>query len=256
MLSDFDMIIHKFDNPITIFPISDVHYGALEHCSCEWTAFCKMIEETPNAYVILGGDLINNSVRTCSFANPFDELIRPREQKRHMVEFLKPISDKILCSVGGNHEARTTKDTDVDLTYDILAKLNIEDLYRPNMAFMKVSCGDCAYSFGITHGAGGGIYTGATVNRNERFGNIIDGCDCLIVGHTHKGTVTKPSKIVMDTKKNTVSMKYYTVISCVSWLNYGGYAMRKMLLPSYVANPQRLILSDGHHRNKNIEVRW
>lgn len=262
MINDFEMIVHKFNNPITIFPVSDVHYGALEHCEKEWKDFCKMIEETPNNYVILGGDLINNSVRT-SVANPFDETVRPREQKKHMVEFLKPISDKILCAVSGNHEARSLKDSDVDLTYDILAKLNVEDLYRPNAAFMKTSLGSrkrdgspiSSYTFAVTHGAGGGIYTGATVNRNERFGNIIDGCDCLIVGHTHKGTISKPSKIVIDAKNNTVSVKPYTVISCVSWLNYGGYALRKMLLPAYVANPQRLILS-MNEKAKNIEVRW
>ena len=262
MLNDFEMILHKFNNSITVFPISDVHYGALEHCAEEWKAFCKMIEESPNNYVILGGDLVNNSVRT-SVANPFDETVRPREQKKHMVEFLKPIADKILCAVSGNHEARSLKDSDVDLTYDILAKLNVEDLYRPNIAFMKISLGNrkrdgcpiSSYTFAVTHGAGGGIYTGANVNRNERFGNVIDGCDCLIVGHTHKGTISKPSKIVIDAKNNTVSVKSYTVVSCVSWMNYGGYALRKMLIPSHVADPQRLILS-MNEKSKNIEIRW
>lgn len=262
MLRDFDMITHEFNQPIVIYAISDVHYGALEHMNREWLAFCKMIQDTPNAYVILGGDMMNNSVRTCSFINPYDELVRPREQKEHLVRFLEPIKDRILCAVGGNHEARTSKDTDIDLTYDIMCKLGIEDLYRPNMAFMKVSLGHRkdnspiqSYTFAVTHGAGGGIYTGATVNRNERFGNVIEGLDCLIVGHTHKGTVSKPSKIVIDRKNSTVSMTHYTVISMVSWLNYGGYALRKMLLPAHVADPQmlRLTMSQKH---KRIEVVW
>jgi hypothetical protein len=50
-------------------------------------------------------------------------------------------------------------------------------------------------------------------------------------------------------------MSHYTVISMVSWLNYGGYAMRKMLLPAHVADPQRLMLTmDKNH--KRIEVVW
>jgi hypothetical protein len=180
-----------------------------------------------------------------------------------MVEFLDPIKDKILCAVGGNHEARSMRDDDIDITYDIMAKLNIEDYYRPKMCFMKVSLGHRkddntpiqSYTFGVTHGAGGGIYTGATVNRNERFGNIIEGLDCLVVGHTHKGTVSKPSKIVIDRKNDTVSMQHYTVVSMVSWLNFGGYAMQKMLLPSHVADPQmlKLHMSKNH---KRIEVVW
>ena len=263
MQKDFEMVVHEFNQPITIFPISDVHYGALEHLNKEWLDFCKMIEKTPNAYVILGGDLVNNNVRTCSFINPYDELVRPREQKKKMVEYLEPIKDRILCAVGGNHEARSIKDDDVDITYDIMAKLDIEDLYRQNMCFMKVSLGHRkhdntpiqSYTFAVTHGAGGGIFTGATVNRNERFGNVIEGLDCLIVGHTHKGTVTKPSKIVIDRKNATVSMQHYTVISMTSWLNYGGYAMQKMLLPSHVGEPQRLNLAMNQH-HKKIEVVW
>lgn len=263
-MRDFEMVTHHFDDAITIFPISDVHFGALEHCSREWLDFCKMIENTPNARLILGGDLINNSVRTCSFVNPFDEIVRPREQKKRMVEFLEPIKDRILCAVSGNHEARSLKDDDIDITYDIMAKLDIEHLYRPNMCFMKVGLGHRkteankpvnSYTFAVTHGAGGGIYTGATVNRNERFGNVIDGLDCLIVGHTHKGTVSKPSKIVIDARNDQVYMTHYTVVSMVSWLNYGGYALRKMLLPSHVADPQMLKLSSKMHKKK-IEVTW
>lgn len=262
MQKDFEMVKHEFNEPIVIFPISDVHYGALEHMNKEWTDFCKMVEQTPNAYIILGGDLVNNNVRTCAFVNPYDELVRPREQKKKMVEFLTPIKDRILCAVSGNHEARSMKDDDIDITYDIMAKLDIEDLYRQNMCFMKISLGHRkdnspiqSYTFGVTHGAGGGIYTGATVNRNERFGNVIEGLDCLIVGHTHKGTVSKPSKIVIDRKNDKVSMSHYTVISMVSWLNYGGYAMQKMLLPAHVSDPQKLKLHMNQSR-KQIEVIW
>lgn len=263
MQKDFEMVKHSFENPIVIFPISDVHFGALEHMQKEWLDFCKMVENTPNAHIILGGDLVNNNVRTCGFINPYDELVRPREQKQRMVEFLTPIKDRILCAVSGNHEARSMRDDDIDITYDIMAKLDIEDLYRPNMAFMKVSLGQrkgekkpiASYTFAVTHGAGGGIYTGATVNRNERFGNIIEGLDCLVVGHTHKGTVTKPSKIVIDSRNNTVSMQHYTVVSMVAWANFGGYAMQKMLLPAHVADPQMLKLHMSKE-NKRIEVIW
>ena len=262
MMKDFEMVTHQFNEPIVIFPISDVHYGALEHMQKEWLDFCKLVEQTPNARIILGGDLVNNNVRTCGFINPYDELVRPREQKKRMVEFLEPIKDRILCAVSGNHEARSIKDDDIDITYDIMTKLDIEDLYRPNMCFMKVSLGHRkdnspiqSYTFAVTHGAGGGIYTGATVNRNERFGNVIEGLDCLIVGHTHKGTVSKPSKIVIDRKNDKVTMSHYTVISMVSWLNYGGYAMQKMLLPAHVADPQKLKLHMNKD-NKRIEVIW
>lgn len=262
MLNDFEMITHSFNEPISIFPISDVHFGSLDHKTREWEELCQKVLNTPNAYVILGGDLINNNTRS-SVGSPWDDTVRPREQKRQMVEHLKPIKDRILCCVTGNHEARSLKDADDDPTYDIMVKLDLEHLYRPNMAFMKVSLGHRnsdntpiqSYTFAVSHGAGGGVYTGATVNRNERFGNVIEGLDCLVVGHTHKGTVTKPSKIVIDRKNDKVTMSHYTVVSMVSWMNFGGYALKKMLLPAQVADPQMLKL----HMSKNykrIEVVW
>lgn len=241
MLHDFEMITHEFPNrdDITIIPISDVHLGAREHRSQDWIDFCTRVATHPNVYVMLGGDLINNATRS-SVSNVFDDTMRPSEQKKLMAKMLEPIRDKILCCVSGNHERRSGKDVDDDPTYDIMCKLDLEHLYRENMVFVKIRIGNpClsgmtnpTYSIVVTHGAGGGIYTGAAVNRNERFGYVIDGMDCLIVGHTHKPTISQPSKIFIDTHNNKISMKPFKVISATSWLDYGGYAAQKMLLPT------------------------
>ena len=261
MMSDFSVIVRKFDSAIKIACISDVHYGALEHMEKEWLQFLETVRKDPNLYLILNGDLINNNTRS-SVGSPWDDLVRPREQKKHMVEMLTPIKDRILCCTSGNHERRSLKDADDDPTYDIMTKLDLEDVYRQNAAFMKIQLGNrsasderaaATYTFAVTHGAGGGVYTGATVNRNERWGNVIDGVDCVIVGHTHKGTVSRPSKIVFDTRNDIVTVKEYLVVSSVAWQRYAGYPLQKMLLPAGTGNPQILHLSD---KEKNIEVRW
>ena len=175
--------------------------------------------------------------------------------------------DYVVPLKNGNYlymeNQRTIRDSDQDLTYDICAKLNIEHLYRENVAYMTVSVGErtndgkpeCTYSFAVTHGSGGGIYTGAAVNRNERFGNIIDGLDCFVAGHVHKAFVSKPAKIVIDARNSVVKMRHYVVISCTSWLNYGGYAARAMLLPAETCDPQRLHLN-ADHNNKRIITTW
>lgn len=265
-MKEFELINHSIDaDEIILIPISDVHLGSIGHRKDEWDAFCKYVKDTPNVYITLGGDLINNSIRS-SVANPFDEIMRPSAQKRVMVEYLKPIKDRILCAVSGNHEARTLKDTDQDITYDIMAKLDLEDIYCEDVAFVKLSLGSrnhgketmtskVSFVLCVTHGSGGGIYTGATVNRNERFSNILEGVDIICVGHTHKGTVSKPTKIVVDSNHNKISVKTVNVVSSESWTSYGGYAARKMLLPSESANPQRIHLG-GTHAKKKIEIRW
>lgn len=261
MLSDFEIITHHFpkNNDITIFPISDVHLGASEHMEKEWAEFCRMIEGNPNAYIILGGDLINNATRN-SVSNVFEETMRPREQKRVMAEMLTPLRDRILCSVSGNHERRSGKDADDDPTYDVMCKLDLEHLYRENMAFVKLRFGkkeadgnkNPTYMLVVTHGAGGGMLTGGAVNRNERFGYVIDGMDCLIVGHTHKPFVTQPSKIKIDPFNNKVDIKPFKVVSTTSWLNYGGYAAQKMLLPS--SNAPQVITMRGNRKEIKVTM--
>lgn len=250
MLSDFELITFEFPqkSDLTIIPISDVHLGAKEHAEREWVTFCENVLKQPNVYITLGGDLINNATRS-SVSNIFDDTMRPREQKKLIVEMLTPIKDRILCAVTGNHERRSTKDVDDDPTYDIMCKLDLEHLYRENMAFIKIRMGNPkangstnpTYVLAVTHGTGGGIYTGAAVNRNERFGYVIDNLDCLIVGHTHKPFITQPSKIHIDPYNNTVSVKPFKVVSSTSWMSFGGYAASKMLLPASIA-PQTITL--------------
>lgn len=247
MLPDFEMITHEIrgGHDITIMPVSDVHLGAAECMEKEWMEFIKMVGATENVYITLGGDLLNNATKS-SVSNIYDEVYRPSEAKRMMAKMLEPIKDRILCAVGGNHERRSSKDVDDDITYDIMTKLDIENLYRENIAFVKIQMGVASaksgvrssgldrptYCLAVTHGSGGGVLTGAGVNRNERFGYAMDGVDALIVGHTHKPYTTQPGKVSVDLRNNKVSVKPFKVISSTSWLSFGGYAAQKMLLPS------------------------
>lgn len=209
----------------------------------EFIKFIDSVSKTPNVYLTLGGDLIDNGTRS-SVTNPFQATMPPSQQKKEMAKILEPVRDRILCFVTGNHERRSTKDADDDPVYDIAAKLDLEHLYRENVAFIKIQMGKDrrivgekgykrpTYVLVLTHGTGGGVYTGSAVNRNERFGYIIDGMDALIVGHTHKPFTTQPGKILIDSHNNKVSVKPFKVISSTSWLNYGGYAAQKMLSPT------------------------
>lgn len=241
------MIQHQFlgGHDITIVPISDVHLGSPECREQEFIAFINKVKDTPNVYLILGGDLIDNGTRS-SVTNPFRATMPPSQQKKEMANILSEVRDRILCFVPGNHERRSGKDADDDPVYDIAAKLDLEHLYRENIAFVKIQMGikehesgavtngsfRPTYMFVVTHGAGGGILTGGAVNRGERFGYVIDGMDALIVGHTHKPFTTQPGKILIDPRNNKVSIKPFKVISSTSWLNYGGYAAAGMLLPA------------------------
>lgn len=247
MLPDFHIIQHQFygGHDITIIPVSDVHLGSPGCMEQEFIKFLQTVKDTPNVYLVLGGDLIDNGTRS-SVTNPFRATMPPSHQKKEMANILTLVRDRILCFIPGNHERRSGKDADDDPVYDIAAKLDLEHLYRENICFVKIQMGVAetkngrrtdgdrrpTYVLSVVHGSGGGILTGGAVNRNERFGYALDGVDVIIVGHTHKPFTTQPGKIYVDPKNNKVSVRPFKVISSTSWLEYGGYAAQKMLLPT------------------------
>lgn len=270
MKSDFELIVHKLPacHEAKLYIISDPHVGAIESNLEGWERFTSSILNEKNAYIAILGDMMNNATRS-SVSNIFEETMRPREQKRYIVNALKCLTEKIVCIVPGNHEQRSIKDADDEPLYDIACKLDLEDVYRPNIAFVRLCFGERdagngrkkpfqSYVIACTHGTGGGIYTGAAVNRNERFMNIFEGVDVLAVGHTHKGTVTKPVKIAVDPIHNTITQKTVTVVSACSWLSYGGYADRKMLLPSATQDPEQpqTVLFGGLRDKRFIKTVW
>ena len=258
-MDDFKLIIKKFTTPndIHLYPIADVHLGAEECMEREWGQFCNDILNDPCAYITLGGDLVNNSTRNSVGNGVYRDIYSPREQKKRIAEALMPLRDRILCAVEGNHEARSSKESDDSITYDILCKLDLEHVYREHMAFVKIAYDipgkngkkSPTYVLCVTHGTGGGM-TGASVNRNEKYGYMLSGVDALITGHCHKPFVTQPSRINVDAHNNKITLVPFKVCSATSWLSYGGYAMQKMLMPSSYAL-QMMTLSGDH---KEIKV--
>lgn len=243
MNNDFDIITYKFKDPIKIIPISDLHCGSINFNLKRWKTFKQQLLSSDDTYIVIVGDLIDNQTKNSH--SPFEISVidgiamTPIEQKKWLVRELTDLKDKILCGVPGNHEARKdNKATNQDIMYDVFCKLDIEEKYRPNMAFVKIQIGDrndCyrqTYTFGVTHGSGGGTMTGSGVNKNEKFGYTIDGLDCLITGHTHKPAITKPMKLCIDSKNNKISFKPFYTITATSWLEYGGYALASQLAPA------------------------
>jgi predicted phosphodiesterase len=239
----------------TIFPLSDVHLGAQ---GSEAMAFYKLVGEiakAPNTYVTLQGDLIDNGTRN-SVTNIFRATMPPSQQKREMAKALEPIRDKILCILPGNHERRSGKDADDDPCYDIAAKLDLEDRYREDMAFVRIALGrriggnqkPLSYLLACVHGAGGGALPGSGINRADKFMQAMDGVDVFIHGHTHRPYCLRGSKIVIDVANKRVTRRPTLTMCAGAWLGYVGYPVEKMLTPTAEAGANKLLLSGTKFR--------
>ena len=113
---------------IEIHTLADLHMGDK---FCDYQEINRQIEaikNTPNAYCILNGDLMNNATKT-SISDSYAEQLTPMQQIGQAVELLKPIRDKILSIQSGNHEKRTYRKEGIDLTEIVARELFLLDRY-------------------------------------------------------------------------------------------------------------------------------
>lgn len=265
--SDLEIITKRIDSnkDVKLYAVGDLHAGAIQSDLKGWENFNKMILEDPMAYVIFVGDLMNNATRS-SVSNPYDDVMRPRDQKRYLTEHLSDLvkSEKILAVVPGNHENRSLKDADDSPLYDVCAKLDIEDIYRDNVALVKLVVGphndkhpNC-YIILATHGDGAGRLTGGNVNRYEQFAAVWDGVDIFYFGHSHKPFITKPNKILINAQQASVRQRNTIITTVPSWLSYGGYPLRKLYAPTHKYDPDQPLITtfSGKRRCWAIKTTW
>jgi predicted phosphodiesterase len=198
------------------------------------------------------GDMVDNGLKN-SKTNTYEQTMRPFEQKMYLKRMFKPLAEagKILGMCRGNHEGRTSDLSDGCPLYDVASKLDVEDVYRENMVFMKVSLGQrtterqATYTIVLGHGASKG--------RVDKFSYSIDGMDILITGHTHQGSSDFLSKIVIDPRNNVINHVGYAHIVVPSFAKIGGYALKAMYAPRDTKKIPVIRLSG---EKKSVEITW
>ncbi len=237
---------------LEIFPLSDLHYGDPSVDISAFDRFVNMILEQPNRYIINIGDNINNNTKS-SVGSVYDDICSPRKQKKWLVERLKPIKDRILVMMDGNHEYRSTKDVDETISYNIADSLGIEGVYAEDEAVLKITFGKKyengkprCFTLYCTHGAGAGKRPGGYINNIEMLALSID-ADIYVVGHAHKRMAYKNSFRRIDSHNNVILQRERLFVVSSSWIDFSGYAARKMLVPSAKGSVPIILYSrDGY----------
>ena len=238
MLDDFQLITHKFDEAqyINIYPLGDVHIGSKECNVSLFKEWIEMVRQDPFGYVVIIGDIMNMGLKN-SRSNVYEEALTPMAQKELCYELLNPIADKILAGCSGNHEYRTVKEVGTNPMYDVFCRMRIEDRYRENACFLKLTVGKCGknpntYGVVLTHGS--------SKNKDLSWTYAVDGADVFVSGHTHLGTHQPCGKIRMDLTHEKVKTVAYQHIVAMPFQEYGGYAIRGKYLPNSIGQFQRI----------------
>ena len=233
-----------FAETIEIHPMSDLHIGDSQ---CDYKLVLERIEyikNTPNAYCILDGDLMDTAIAS-SIGDTYAANLQPMEQLKHCVKIFEPIKDKILAVLPGNHENRVYKSDGIDLTEIMSAQLGISDRYSPTTALLFIRFGKGnskqhhrpqLYTIYVTHGSGGGRREGGKVNRLADLASIVD-ADAYIHGHVHLPLVFKESFFRVSGSNSSVALVDKLFVNTAASLNYGGYGDKAGFKPASKRSP-------------------
>ena len=241
---------------IELHTFADEHIGD-EHCDIKrLMQRIEYVKNTPNAYCIMNGDIIDNATKT-SIGDVYVQELNPMEQLKKAIEIFEPIKDKILCITHGNHENRSYKKEGINLSSLIAAQLGLSDRYTPTSATLFIRFGELqshmetngsgkrrrlCYTGYVLHGSGGGRKEGAKAIRLADMASIID-VDFYIHSHTHLPMIMKQAFHRIDTKNSAVSLVDKLFVNTASNLNYGGYGEAGEFKPSSKESP--VIYLDG-----------
>ncbi len=239
---------------IEIHPMADLHIG---DAHCDYKGILERLEyikNTPNAYVILDGDLMDTAIAN-SVGDTYGANLQPMEQLKHCVKLFEPIRDKILAVLPGNHENRVYRSDGLDITQLMCSQLGIQDRYSPTTALLFVRFGEGSkgthhgrrqlFTIYCCHGAGGGKLVGGKANRLEALAGIVD-ADIYIHAHTHAPLVFKQSFYRVSGANSSVALVDKLFVNTAAALDYGGYGDFQGYKPASKQAP--VIYLNGHKR--------
>lgn len=231
---------------IEIHPMADLHIGDSQ---CDHKLIKERIEHiknTPNAYCVLDGDLMDTAIAS-SIGDTYAATLQPMEQLQRCVEIFEPIKDKILAVLSGNHENRVYKSDGIDITELMCRQLGISERYSPTTALLFIRFGAKARSHGktnarqcytmyVTHGGGGGRKEGGKINRLADLASIVD-ADCYVHAHTHLPLIFKEAYFRVNSGNSSVALVDKLFVNTSAYLNYGGYGDKAGFKPASKRSP-------------------
>jgi hypothetical protein len=253
-----------------IYPISDLHLGDADSFDEEkFLGYLKVIRDTPEAFAIFNGDLINCGLPGGVGGEDFwkQSPLTAQEQNDELVRLVEKadIKEKILAVVGGsNHPARAMKAIGHNYDLQFAKDLGIEKRYMEPAAYLFVGIGgkdkkkhmrgdDAAilYTIFATHGWAGGRMAGSSINAARELGAIYF-ADCIITSHRHLDSTTRDEFYYPDLETKTLQVMRRLFVGAGTFMKYAPYAMKKGMRPNGTGTPR--IRFDGKKRDVRASV--
>lgn len=230
---------------IELHPLFDLHIGDSLSDGLKIQATIDYIRDNPNAYCILGGDLMDTAIAT-SVGDTYGANLQPMQQLEVCVRLFEPIKHKVLAVVPGNHENRIYRTDGIDITAVMAAQLGLQGKYSATSSLLFIRLGSdkteghhrrkVAYTVYTHHGNGGGKREGGKINALADMANIVD-ADIYICGHTHLPAIFRTGFFRTSYGNSSVNYVDKLFVNAAASLNYGGYGEAAGFKPASKLNP-------------------
>lgn len=254
-------------NEIEIVPLADLHIGSPQCDENLIKEVCEYIEEKPNRFTILNGDLVDNNIRS-SVGSVFEEVMSPMSQVTTATYYLSKIAaqKKIINMTVGNHELRSEKETGLTPSDLLLANLmkydeSLNERYCIDGAYTfltlkargKDNGGTSCFTIFNLHGSGSGMKAGGKVQRLDDMQSIVP-ANVYIRSHTHIPETHRGIMMTVDSVRHKVKEEQCLFVNTNAFLKYGGYGARNGMKPLARAIPViRLKCVRRSHRSHGVE---
>jgi predicted phosphodiesterase len=243
--TEIPVITHDFSHldSLRVYAMGDVHKGAGAHQRDRWREWVGYLRTTPGTAMIGTGDFLNAGI-IGSKSDPYEERMTVGEAKRELRSELKPIADKILVMVPGNHDWRVFKAVGDCPVQDLADSL--ECPYARSAALLRLIVGDIEYQFYLRHGTG----NGRSLAQIDKSALVFPFADVHISGHTHRPAVYTDEYFVAEGDRVVRRQRHFTVSG--SFLGYERYAAERGYTPSRIGAPR--IRLDGRARDVKVSL--
>lgn len=218
-----------------LLPLGDIHYG---HPNCDKETLQGYLDWTADkeAWILLMGDLIENSSKESVGAGVYEQILQPDQQIDDIIAMLMPHRERILGLLTGNHEERTYKASGVDPSKYIANMLQVP--YLRYAAFLRLCVGKSGFTVYATHGGSGASTSSGKLNAIKRLANVAE-ADLYLMGHVHDLLTETVNRKTLDTRnKKVCTIRRHFVITG-SFLEYeDSYSEMKSYQPGKVGAPR------------------
>lgn len=187
-----------------LIPIGDIHLGSAGCDQAKLKETIKFIETNSHAYWIGMGDYIEA-------INPSDPRFDPYSidpsynikdlsslittQVEDIKAYFRPIKDKCICLLTGNHEEKVRTRYYRDVTLEMANEFNVKYIGYTGFIRMRfknpTGNGRRVFDIYAEHGYGGGRTSGPKVNKLESLARKFD-VDLILSAHVHQKVIAPP----------------------------------------------------------------